>query len=70
MKLDFGLSNLYLKVGFALLAISVIAVAGAFAVPSATRYLSASFTGFCFVAGTVLYLIGRVVQVRRARSEG
>ncbi|MGQ4661627.1 hypothetical protein [Lysobacter sp. F6437] len=69
MSKDFGLSNIYLKVGFALVAISLAMLVAAFVVPSATRYLNGGIAGFCFVSGAVLYVIGRIAQVRRSRAQ-
>jgi len=69
MSKNFELSNIYLKVGLALVAISLAMLVAAFVVPSATRYLSGSIAGFCFVSGAVLYAIGRIAQVRRSRAQ-
>ena len=65
MSKDFGLSSIYLKVGLALVAISLVMLAAAFVVPSAARHLSGSVAGFCFISGAVLYAIGRIAQVVR-----
>ena len=69
MSRHFGLSNIYLKVGFSLVAISVAMLVAAFIIPSAARHLSGSAAGFCLVAGAVLYVIGRIAQVRRSRAQ-
>ncbi|MFC5571589.1 hypothetical protein ACFPN1_16155 [Lysobacter yangpyeongensis] len=69
MSRNFGFSNIYLKVGFALISISVAMLVAAFVVPSVTKYLSGSVAGFCLVSGAVLYIIGRISQVRRSRAQ-
>jgi hypothetical protein len=69
MSRNFGLSNIYLKVGFALVVISVAMLATAFVVPSATRFIGGQVAGFSFVSGAVLYVIGRIAQVRRSRAQ-
>lgn len=69
MSKNFGLSNIYLKVGLALVAISLTILVAAFLVPSAARYLSGSVAGFCFISGAVLYAIGRIAQVRRSSAQ-
>mgnify|MGYP006319331091 FL=1 len=65
----FGFSNIYLKVGFALIAISIFMAIAAFAVPSAAMHLSGRWAGFSFCAGVVLYAIGRIVQIMRSRAQ-
>jgi hypothetical protein len=45
MRRHFGLSNVYLKVGLVLIAISVLMLATAFFFPSAIRYLSGGCSG-------------------------
>lgn len=70
MSRNFGLSNIYLKVGFALVVISLAMLAAAFVLPSTTRFMSGQVAGFSFVSGVVLYVIGRIAQVRRSRAQG
>ena len=66
MSRNLGLSNIYLKVGAALIAMAVIALVAAIVVPSeADFFASGQVAGFCLVSGAVLYVIGRIAQVRR-----
>ena len=69
MSRHFGLSNIYLKVGFALLAISVVMLVTAFVAPSTIKYLSGGVAGFFVFSGAVLYVIGRIAQARRSRAQ-
>ena len=68
MTRDFGFSNIYLKIGLALIAISLVILIAAFVVPASTRYLNGGVAGFCFVSGAVLYIIGRIAQIRHSRA--
>ena len=68
MNRNFGFSNIYLKVGIALIAVSLAMAAIAFVAPSAIRF--AGVAGSCFISGAVLYFIGRVVQGRSPRPIG
>ena len=69
MGRNFGLSDIYLKIGIALVVISMAMLITAFVVPSVTRFLDGQVAGFCFVSGLVLYVIGRIVQARRAHAQ-
>lgn len=71
-NLNFRSSNIYLKSGVALLAIFVVMLIASFALPSVTNQLPSFWTGLTvsFFSGIVLYLLGRVVQVRQARAHG
>ncbi len=64
MSKHFRKSNIYLRTGVALIAISMAMLVAVFMSLSAARYLSGSIAGFCLVAGAVLYVIGRIAQVR------
>jgi hypothetical protein len=44
-------------------------LATAFFFPSAIRYLSGGVAGFCLLAGTVLYVMGRIAQITRPRAQ-
>ena len=66
---DFGLSNVYLKLGAALLLISAAAIVAALAYPSATPMISGRMTGYLFLSGAALYVIGRVVRIKNVRSQ-
>ena len=68
MGRNFGLSNIYLKIGIALVVISMAMLVTTFVVPSATRFAGGRMAGFCFVSGALLYVIGRITQVRRAHA--
>lgn len=65
----FGLSNIYLKVGLALLVVSIAMLIAAFVIPAAASHLSGYWGGFSFCAGVVLYVVGRVVQIRQSRAQ-
>ena len=65
MNRHFGLSNIYLKAGFVLVAISVVMLIA----PMAGKDPGGDVAGFCFVAGAVLYVMGRIAQARRSRTQ-
>ena len=66
---DFGLSNVYLKFGTALLLISAAVIVAVLANPSATPMISGRMTGFLFLSGAALYVIGRFVRIKNTRSQ-
>ncbi|MBD9480064.1 hypothetical protein [Pseudoxanthomonas sp. PXM02] len=70
MSRNLGLSNIYLGVGAALIAMAVIALVAAFVVPSEAAFFAiGQIAGFCFVSGAVLYVIGRIARVRRPGAQ-
>ena len=68
MTRNFGFSNIYLKTGIVLIVISLAMLITVFLVPSTIKYLSGGVAGFCLVSGVVLYIIGRIAQIRRSRA--
>jgi hypothetical protein len=69
MSRNFGLSNIYLKIGLVLVVISLLILAVAVLAPSRPSYVSSAVAGYCFVSGAVLYIIGRVAAIRRSRAQ-
>ena len=66
---DFGLSNIYLKFGVAFLLISAAVIVPAIFNPSVAPILSGQMTGYLFLSGAVLYVIGRIVRTKNTRSQ-
>jgi membrane protein implicated in regulation of membrane protease activity len=66
---NFGLSNIYLKIAVSFLVLSVVAVVAALATPSLLGTLAGQLTGFFVLAGALLYVIGRIVQITRSRKQ-
>ncbi len=66
MSRNFGLSNIYLRIGLALVVVSLLMLAAMLAGPAEFGRALANWAGYCFVSGAVLYLIGRVAQMRRS----
>ena len=69
MSRNFGLSNVYLKTGLVLVVISLSLFAITVLAPSPPNFASNAIAGYCFVAGAVLYIIGRVAAIRRSRAQ-
>ena len=69
MNKHFGFTNIYLKVGLVFLVVSILILIAAFVARSATGYFSGRVAGYFFVAGTVLYVIGRIAQIRQSRAQ-
>lgn len=67
MSRHLGLSNIYLKVGFALVVISLAVLAIALVGTSTIGSIAGQVAGFSFSSGAVLYVIGRIAQVTRSR---
>ena len=67
----FGLNNIYLKIGFALAAIGAVILLASPLLAGVTMSVSrlGQIAGLALIAGTVLYLMGRIVQVRARRSQ-
>ena len=66
---DLGLSNIYLKLGVALLLISVAVIVAAIFNPSATPVLSGQIAGYLLLSGAVLYVVGRLVRIKKTRAQ-
>ncbi|QOW24496.1 hypothetical protein [Lysobacter sp. H23M47] len=64
----FGLSNIYLKVGFLLVVAALVLLGAVVAIPSFGGLAINQAFGFLLFSGAILYVIGRVVQVRRSRA--
>ena len=67
---NFGLSNPCLKVGAALVTVSlaVIGFTSFFSVDRAFQAAVRSIGGFALLSGTVVYIIGRLVRAKHARA--
>ena len=63
-----GLSNTYLKVGVLLVAVSLALLVVALVAPSVGGVVINQLFGALFFAGVILYVIGRIVKVRRSRA--
>jgi len=67
---DFGLSNPYLKTGAALVLVALAAIActSFFSTDTALRATVRDLGALSLLSGTVVYILGRVVQARRSRG--
>lgn len=69
MNRHLGLTNLYLKVGVALIVLALAVLVAAFLFPSSWTHVGSAVAGYCFLSGVVLYVMGRVVSIRRSRAQ-
>ena len=66
---NFGLSNAYLKLAMLLLAISAVTLLATLVAPSLLGTSASYLMGFFAFTGALVYLIGRIVQLKRSRAE-
>ncbi|WP_407353302.1 hypothetical protein [Luteimonas sp. R10] len=68
---SFGLSNLYLKIGASLVmvALAAIAVTSFFLPDRELQAIVRNIGGIALLGGAVVYVIGRFVQAKHARTQ-
>ena len=66
---NFGFSNAYVKLAMLLLAISAVTLVATLVAPSLLDTSASYLAGFFAFTGALVYLIGRIVQVKRSRAQ-